>query len=95
MNNSMNKPMNIYEKSLYFLSPQVIHRFIHRFLHSANLKQHIVNGCFWGYSHFTQLIRKNKIHKINIFFFSYLYFYLLGDFRAVFYQYQRVCSCPF
>ena len=46
MNNSMNKPMNIYEKSLYFLSPQVIHRFIHRFFHSGNHKERVENAYF-------------------------------------------------
>ena len=60
MNNPMNKPMNICEKSLNFFSLQVIHRFVHKVIHKIFYKKHRHIRHFLRFPLFTQPIINNK-----------------------------------
>ena len=60
MNKSMNKPVNICEKSLNYFSSQVIHRVVHKVIHKVLSKKHRSSRHFLRFPLFTQPIINNK-----------------------------------
>jgi len=65
MNKPMNKPVNICEKSLNYLSSQVIHRFVHRVIHKFFPQKHRHSRYFFSFPLFTQpIINNNNIKDI-------------------------------